>query len=748
MSEYIEQRNSSDDVIIHLSKNAIKRKSFLAVRKVSLLLTSSIFLFLISPLFGFFFLFYALITFYNDIYMQIFMKRRLFERYYSFFSPALDASSLAIVGYRVEWDEIEEHIAMISGEDEKVRLEKMRLKQAEMMLEKNRERWVGFGKSTLTTHIIMNGKTGSGKTEGIRSIMDSSMRSGGGIGMNDGKSDEKMLVEIGTQAKANNRETSLRVLNYLKGEKLAESNTLNPIAMMHPIRSVEFLGSLVEKGGGDGTQQYFFNRGKVLLSAPISALSIRRELTGEPFDFDRVMEFRNIKAFVVMELMFYCMCRDLNAIIANNKTLVSRLNAFRSTFSDVNLKHLHSLVDYVTQNPLERSLVERELNFPYRTIKEIYSNTYLLLKNYLDGVWNQYNDALDSVGKILYIMGKNDKKVFFSTDKRQSVIGFESFRRDYYNVLKETIENVTSDEKLKNVIKSGIQHGLLPSDFPKAKDALLRKKAQGGNIEDIPDDAVQQHAYASQQWDELSKVFTQYKHIFGQTRSEINPNRLMLDNKILYVLIPVLELSDDFIQILGKMTVMLIREVAAIALAGEKISIHNTIKRIMKDQVTPKPFSLEVLDEYNSYPINNIDKLLMQLRSLNVSMVLGIQNFAGLKAGGDNQTSQENALGNATKWFTKTEDETAIKWIREMIGEDTVLKTEFQVDSLNNVIDTANAKVESVKVFKAEKIRDFESGFSIILAGSNKNKIIPMQSFYRGGKSETIHIKRFTPLVF
>ena len=55
---------------------------------------------------------------------------------------------------------------------------------------------------------------------------------------------------------------------------------------------------------------------------------------------------------------------------------------------------------------------------------------------------------------------------------------------------------------------------------------------------------------------------------------------------------------------------------------------------------------------------------------------------------------------------------------------------------------------EERTVFEAEHIRDFKNGFALILGGSTRNKIIPMQSFYRGGSSETIHIKRYSPITF
>lgn len=83
----------------------------------------------------------------------------------------------------------------------------------------NKLRHIGIDMDLAKTHMVLVGKTGAGKTEALRSIMDDIMKIGGGIVFNDGKSDVKMLDEILAQAKSNYRETSVRVLNFLKAEK-------------------------------------------------------------------------------------------------------------------------------------------------------------------------------------------------------------------------------------------------------------------------------------------------------------------------------------------------------------------------------------------------------------------------------------------------------------------------------------------------------------------------------------------------
>ena len=742
MSMYIENSGAVQDNIIFLSKGKSRRYFMSRVSRMRLYLALSPFVFLISPVVGVMLILMCIAEFYVGIFREFISHPKRFERYYEMFRPKVDDKVLSVVGYAVDHEDLESHLSLVKSHDAK----RMAEKQKQMMTPVNKSKWVGFGKKTLTTHVIMCGKTGSGKTEGIRSISDDVMRNGGGFMFNDGKSDEKMLGEVYAQAKKAGRETSFAVLNYLKAEKMSETNTLNPIGIMHPLRAVEFLGSLVHKEGGDGNKEYFFNRGKAMLAAPTTALSIRRELTGEPFDFERIMDNTNIKDLAILNLLFYCMVRDLNEVIKQDVRVQGRLAGFRRSDCNEYVREVHTLIDYITQRPQERKIFEEYLRLEYRLIKETYNNAYTLMKGYLSGVWNQYDTYLDVIGRIIYAKAKVDGKIFFSNKKRDELLSFEAFKKVYYYEIKDRMSDEDNMRTLYAEISSFDNWG--SKDFLTARDGFHRKKGSGGNIEEIPDDAVQQHSYAQQQWGELTGIFAMYKHIFGQTKSEVEPRKLLLDNKILYNLIPILELSDSYIQIIGKISVMMIKEVAAIALGGEHLSVHKTLKSILKDKMTPKPFSLVVLDEYGSYPIAGIDKLLMQLRSLNISVVLGVQNYAGLKTGGNDTTSQENALSNALKWFLKIEDEQSIKWIKEMTSEEHVLVDDLQRDARGDIVSTDTTRIEKRRSFDPEKLRDFENGFSIVLAGNSKDGIIPMQSFYRGGKTVTMHIKRFEPIEF
>ena len=215
------------------------------------------------------------------------------------------------------------------------------------------------------------------------------------------------------------------------------------------------------------------------------------------------------------------------------------------------------------------------------------------------------------------------------------------------------------------------------------------------------------------------------------------------DNKFLYTLLPPLELNEDMVAILGKIMVMTIKEVAGIALGGEKLSTHLTIKNIYKDKITPKPFTFVVLDEYGAYPVPGVETLLAQARSLNISIAIAVQDYASLKTEGNNVTSQERSLANTTKWILKTEDKEGVEWIRNMLRDVKIEMPKFQKDAFDRFDATADVEIEKTKTFDPELVRDFGNGFSLLLMGSGEEDVVFVQSFYRGGKSENIFIKKF-----
>lgn len=716
------------------SKNVINN---LYIRETSKFASSFyifLFLALFSPFLAITYLFFTFVTFYINFLKEIFSNKQKYIAYNSMFQIQVRKDVLSIVGYRVEDHELEEHISIVKNDNKKA----LGLKQKKYM--NMRHKHVGLDKGTLTTHVALIGKTGSGKTEGIRSLSDDIMRIGGGYLFNDGKSDTTMLTEVLNQARRCGRETSVMVINFLKAEAMAETNTFNMLTIMHPVKIVEFLGNLVMDGGGKGNEAYFFNRGKAMLFPVVAGLAIRNKIAEEGMSFEQIAEYKTLNNMNMLWITFYCMSRDINELIKNNRVLKRKLDSVIVIKENKNFEYIEKIIDYVIQNPTEKNSIEELLGFEYTLIKEIYNNVYSILKAYMGEVWNQYSTFMNPLCKIIYIIGKKEGFIFFDEDFTK-ITKINEIKLIYAKV-RENHENPEILNIDYNLYAAGV------NELDLKQITLAFKESPKGNLEDAPSNAVQQHAYAEQQWTVLFSLFIAYKHVFGQGKSEIDPQKILTDNKILYILLPPLELAEDQTKILGKIILMTIKEVAGIALGGKEISIHETLKNIRKDMITPKPFTLVVLDEYGAYPIAGLATLLAQVRSINLSLVLGIQDMASLKANGDDITSQERALANLMKWILKVEDKTTKEWMDSMLDKIKVRTQTKELDAHGNLVATSNSTIEERDILDKSAFMNFNNGFSAMIAGSDPDKIVYVQTFFRGGETGTVFIKRFNNINF
>ena len=741
------KRQGAEEYVSYYHKNAAIRKFIRfkkkARSKVYYILIPAYF---ISPIIFFAAAFSILFLYYDDFYKEFIGDSRKLEKYEGLFEPKSAKEVLTVIGYQVFEDELESHLQLVKGDDSETT---KRLGQKQKKMEHWSQRWrhVGLGKKLLTTHLLIPGKTGAGKTELVRSIADEAcFATGGGFLFNDGKSDTGMLREFVTQATKRGRETSISVMNLLKPEKNPETNTFSPLNIMHPVKTVEFLGGLIGGGGGDGSTQYFFDQGKAMLFPIVNITYTRNKYFKEGYSLEKIFENTKVQNMVLYRVIMYCMCLDINAKILRSSVLKSAISTITTAPTDPNLAAIEALIEYITQNATKVAMVKKHTGMDYVEIKEIFINCYTLLDVYLSKIWNQYSPLLDVVSRAMYYVCTQSGKTFIG---EEGMIIAE-IKEQYALLRSMTTANANNthlqelDDKYK-FVQSGKFN---VADVQQLEVAFHRKTQQGGNIDSPPADAVQQLAYAAQQWNLLANIFAMYKHVFGQTIPEIKPDKLIKDNRFLYVVLPPLELNPSLTEILGKILVATIKEVAAMALLGETLSAHSTILNIYKDKLTPKPFTFIVLDEYGAYPVDGIDLLLAQIRSLNMSACLAVQDNASLKVGGTDETSQARALANTTKIIAKTEDSDIIEWTRNMIGEISIEAPKLQKDMLGNWSAGADVEIKEEKAFNPERLRDFGNGFALILLGTKDEDLVFVQSFYRGGTPDTIFIKRFQNLEF
>ena len=746
MAKFFKREGAEEYVAYYHKHKAIKMAHKTRQKIKSRIKLFLIPLLFISPPLFFFVIFTILGVYIKEFHGEFLSDPRKTERYRGLFSAKTSSEALALVGYQVFEDELESHIQIVKANDP-VSTKKLKDKQTRMMSWKNRWRWVGLDRKLLTTHLLVPGKTGAGKTELVRSIANEAcFKTGGGLLFNDGKSDTGLLREFVNQASKEGRETSVSVMNFLKPEKNAETNTFSPLSIMHPVKTVEFLGGLVGGGDSGGNSDYFFQQGKAMLSPVVSSTYIRNKYFSEGYNLEKIFENTKVSSITLLRIITYCMCRDINDKIATNPVLKAAISTIPSAPSDENLAAIEALIEYITQNATTVSLPKDQIDIDFVQIKELYVNCYSLLDGYLSKIWNQYSPFLDVTSRVLYRMIKNTNHNFYG----ENAVDIREIKH-HYGLLRSLV-NPDGDEdgldKLNQTYKLLESEDIVEEDLHEVTKALHRKMQQGGNIDAPPADAIQQLSYAQQQFNTLANVFAMYKHVFGQTKPEIRPDKLIKDNRFLYIVLPPLELNPKITEILGKMIVATIKEVAAIALLGEKLSIHSTLANVFKDRLTPKPFTFIVLDEYGAYPVEGIDLLLAQIRSLNMSACIAVQDNASLKVGGDSTTSQERALANTTKIISKTEDKDMVEWVRSMLSDSHVETPKLQKDLHGNWASTTDVEIKEQKSFDVEKLRDFGNGFALLLLGSKEEDLIFLQSFYRGGTASTIFIKRYLNLNF
>lgn len=709
----------------------------------------------ISPFFSVLFFMFFIIKFSVELYGTFFKNEYYIRQYNAVFQPQTAEKVVSVIGYRVYDEELDAHLSIIKAGN----LDSLAQKQRIMEKPGNKARHIGLDMKLAKTHIVLVGKTGAGKTECLRSIMDDIMKNGGGIFFNDGKSDIKMLNEVFLQAKENYRETSVRVLNFLKAEKAAESNTFNFFTNQHPVKLVEFLANLAFKeSGGEGNAAYFQNRGKALLLPVATALYVRNNLLGEGLDSEKLRDNMEVINVSIIFIVFYCMCRDLDDIIAANTNIKKMLDlSTGTTFAKTSyFDNIAKLLQMIVDDPTKRVPIEKELNIKCSFLKDCYTSVLVTLRGYLSNVWNRYAPLLECVALCVYYYAKTEKpqKQFYSLNANSKQLFSLYEIKTMYNVVKEAFTPIQDNKAYKldennELVKKTLDAKIWDADLY-GKGAVTKKvfisaleeafNPQQNSIEKPPADAIQQHAYAQQQWEQLFNVFTAYKHILAQPKSEIDPIQVVADNQILYTLLPPLELSKAQIEILGKIVIMTIKNFAGIALGGEYIGIHETIKNIAKDRYTPKPFTLINLDEYGAYPVGDIDTILAQVRSLNMSVVLGIQDFVSLKTSGSDETAQKRALANTTKIIFKVADKDVIEWLETMVSEQEVEKSEYKRDAAGELVLDVTTRLEKEKLVPIRKVEDADNGFCLMMLGGEQDRAIWCHTFFRGGKSGNIKL--------
>ena len=130
------------------------------------------------------------------------------------------------------------------------------------------------------THILYLGTTGSGKTEGLKSMVTNSLCWGSGFSYTDGKADTDLWASLYSLARRFGRDDDVLVLNYMTGnsDDGSTSNSMNPFSNGSASYLANLVVNLMPDAGGDNAM--WKERAVALMFALMPALTFKRDKQG------------------------------------------------------------------------------------------------------------------------------------------------------------------------------------------------------------------------------------------------------------------------------------------------------------------------------------------------------------------------------------------------------------------------------------------------------------------------------------
>lgn len=155
--------------------------------------------------------------------------------------------------------------------------------------ETNEECW--FTKSDASTHILYLGTTGSGKTEGLKSIVSNALTWGSGFVYIDGKADTDLWSGLSSLVRRFGRDDDLMILNYMTGNSdvKAPSNSMNPFSSGSASYLTNMLVSLMPDAEGDNAM--WKERAVALVGTLMPALTWKRDNQDIPLNVTTLRKF-------------------------------------------------------------------------------------------------------------------------------------------------------------------------------------------------------------------------------------------------------------------------------------------------------------------------------------------------------------------------------------------------------------------------------------------------------------------------
>ena len=184
----------------------------------------------------------------------------------------------------------------------------------------------------------------------------------------------------------------------------------------------------------------------------------------------------------------------------------------------------------------------------------------------------------------------------------------------------------------------------------------------------------EQHGYLQMQFTKvLGTLADSYGHIFNTNLGHVVFRDVVLNRRILLVLLPALEKSEQELQTLGKIQVASLKSMMASTLGSE---LDSTVKEAIKNRPTNDLTAFFcILDEYGYYIVKGSAVIPAQARSLGFSMLFAGQDLPAFQKNNNKEEAGSIIANCNIKIFGRVEDPgETFNLIKNTLGRVTVEK--------------------------------------------------------------------------
>ena len=307
--------------------------------------------------------------------------------------------------------------------------------------------------------------------------------------------------------------------------------------------------------------------------------------------------------------------------------------------------------------------------------------------------------------------------------------------RDEINLSISTIRDYFPLDKLIELVQR--------TDLPATATEPLKKflnELPGFRPEDlvtgnIHPDCYKQFTFLTMQLSEVMGVLGEtYKKIFNTPLGEVDFKDVVYQRRILFVMLPSLQVEPDRLAGLGKLIVAGIRSALSTAL-GDGVEGKKTEVIDLKPSKSKVPILL-ILDEYGYYSVDGFAVVAAQARSLGVAALFGGQDYPSFKS--DNENEAKSTIGNCnTKLGFKIEEQETMELLQKRGGESDVSttyghdKSSGATSTGSTFVDKGETRVEQKVRINTRDVAAQEAGEFHAIVG---DRVIRARSFYTGHK--------------